>query len=146
MRKAHTLRSLDPSEEQIHRAVAQWVLLNEARYPALRLMFHAGNGAHKTAAQRGIFKALLQRPGVPDLMLPVARWGFNGLAIELKSTKGRASEHQATYLARLVEHGWRVALCRSVDHALREISGYLEPMDLVELIEKKAAGKAAVEV
>lgn len=122
------LRALDPTEEEIHRTVAQWVVLHEARYPLLKLMFHPANGAHKTPAQRGIFKALLQRSGVPDLMWPVRTSIYNGLALELKSVGGRISIKQADYLAGLALQGWKAVVCRSAGEAIDVIQGYRDEL------------------
>lgn len=120
-----SMSRLMATEDQIHRAVAEWVVLNEPRWPELKLMFHCPNGAWKTRAQRGIFKAMLQRPGVPDLMLPIARGQKIGLAIELKSVRGQLSEHQQVFLMRLQTAGWLTVVCRSPEDAIGRIAGYV---------------------
>lgn len=118
-------RRLTATEDQIHRAVAEWVVLNEARWPALKLMFHAPNGGSRHPAEAAKFKAMLVRKGVPDLMLPVARGRRIGLAIELKSEKGRISEEQSEFMARLEQAGWLCCVCRAPEEAIGRIAGYV---------------------
>lgn len=115
-----------PSEDQIHRAVAQWVRLHEARYTCLKLMFHPANGGKRSRGVAGTMRAMLVRPGVPDLMLP---WpdmkGHRGLAIELKSRDGVVRASQTDFMAMLRLAGWMTEVCRSVDHALAVIGWYV---------------------
>lgn len=65
------------------------------------------------------------RAGVPDLFLPVARQGFHGLWIELKSAKGRVTTVQAAWHERLRAQGYRVVVCRGWCEARDEIVKYL---------------------
>lgn len=45
--------------------------------------------------------------GWPDLFLPVAKGGYNGLFIELKSKKGKLSEDQEKVLKKLTARGYK---------------------------------------
>lgn len=119
------MRRLIMTEESIHRAVAEWVVLNETRWPALKLMFHAPNGGSRHPAEAAKFKAMLVRKGVPDLMLPVPRAKKVGLAIELKSEKGRISAEQSEFMERLDANGWYCSVCRTPEDAIERIAGYL---------------------
>jgi hypothetical protein len=51
-------------------------------------------------------------PGFPDLIM--VRWG-RGLAVELKSSKGRATPEQLNWLALLSSTGWESYLWRPSD-------------------------------
>jgi hypothetical protein len=67
------------------------------------------------------------RDGVPDILLPVARAGYTGLAIELKrSIGGRVSPEQQKWLSRLEEQGWQTYVCYGADEAIRVISTYMQ--------------------
>lgn len=101
------------------------VRLHEASHPALRMLFAVPNGGdrHKIVAAK--MKAEGVKPGVPDYMLPVARGGFNGLAIELKSLTGYASKEQKEWIAALREQGWRAEVCRGGDKAWDVVRDYL---------------------
>lgn len=45
--------------------------------------------------------------GWPDLFLPVAKCGYHGLFIEIKSPKGKLSEHQEDVLKKLTARGYK---------------------------------------
>ena len=56
----------------------------EAQWPELRWLFAVPNGGWRAKRTAAAMKAEGAKPGVPDYLLPVARGGFSGLAIELK--------------------------------------------------------------
>jgi len=80
------------------------------------------------------------RSGAPDLVLSVPRrksWSENptkcpptpeehGLFIELKTPTGRLSPEQKIYHEQLSRNGYRVAVCRSLDEAVKTITEYLK--------------------
>lgn len=84
-------------------ALFAWARAFEIRHPALALMFHPANEG-KRAPWKAIPMGL--KAGVPDVMLPVARHGSIGLAIEMKAGNGRLSEAQAGWLSCLTREGW----------------------------------------
>ena len=65
------------------------------------------------------------RRGVPDVMLPVARGGFTGLAIEFKKPGGKLSEHQVEYIDRLLKEGWLVNVLFDAEDAIKNVKAYL---------------------
>jgi hypothetical protein len=76
------------------------------------------------------------RRGPPDLVLtvPRAKWGgitdprnhsFAGLFLELKTPTGRLSPEQKIFHEHLTKNGYRVAVCRSLDEAVKTIAEYL---------------------
>ena len=113
-------------EESTQAALFQWAELNTHKYPELRYMFHVPNGGyrHKTTAVK--MKAIGQKPGVPDIFLPVPRGGAHGLWIELKHGKNRTTKTQDDYLYFLDEQGYGVTVCYGVDEAVETIEEYLE--------------------
>ena len=102
------------------------VRLHMGRHPELRLLFAVPNGGDRHPATAAKLKAEGVRPGVPDYVLPVARAGFHGLAIELKTASGSASREQKQWLADLREQGWRAEVCRGWEQALNTLTEYLK--------------------
>lgn len=112
-------------EDDIQRAVIHWARLSEGSHPELKLLFHCPNGGCRDKREAARLKSLGVKPGVPDLMLPVPRSAWHGLAIELKSEKGRLSDPQKEWHSLLQWCGWWVCVCRSFDEAQKEILEYL---------------------
>ena len=116
---------INPSEHKIQSAFFAWVRLSEKRYPVLRLMFavpNAGKRGYKTASMM-IAEGL--RKGVLDVIFPVARSGFNGLAIEFKKPGGKMTSEQIEYSEMLVNENWLVALITDSEEAIRTVKNYL---------------------
>jgi hypothetical protein len=58
------------------------------------------------------------KKGVCDLVAPVARGGYHGLAIEMKATKGgRTSPEQREWIEALTGFGWSVTVAKGCDEA-----------------------------
>jgi hypothetical protein len=123
-------------EEQIQRLIVQWWALKWRELGAAdeRLLMHIPNGAHKTPAQRGVFKALGLRAGVPDLLLAVARRGVPfshcdvgeaGLWLELKAEKGRTTPAQESLHEALHKAGYVVVVCHGFDEAVAAIETWM---------------------
>lgn len=87
------------------------VCLHQRQQPDLALFFAVPNGGDRNPIVAAKMKAEGVRAGVPDYLLPVARKGFHGLAIELKAVGGSASPEQRQWLADLQAQGWRAELC-----------------------------------
>ena len=91
--------------------------------PEFTLMaYPAGGLRHKSTA--GKLKASGTRRGIPDLLLPVARGGYRGLAIEMKSEDGRATDAQKIVMDWFRGNCWRVELCYSADEAIAALKAY----------------------
>jgi hypothetical protein len=114
------------SEAQEQIVVMKWAELQSNKYPELNLLFHIPNGSYKSKAQAGLFKAMGLKSGVPDLFLPFASNGFHGLFIEMKTTKGRASESQEWWIMELQKQGYLVKLARGCEQAIEMLKCYLE--------------------
>ena len=113
-------------EFQNQKAVIQWWAYAHRGYglPEFALMAYPAGGL-RTKATAGKLKAQGARAGIPDMSLPLAKGGFGGLVIELKSSVGRTSPIQREVLAWFESIGWRAVVCRSADAAMREIKAYL---------------------
>lgn len=115
------------SEDAEQSALFLWIDVMARQYPdsGLDLAFHVPNGGHRHIRTAQRLRAMGVRPGVPDVLLPWARGGYHGLAIELKAAGGRTSAAQRDWLARLSSAGWRAVVCVGYDAAVREIVEYL---------------------
>ncbi len=108
------------SEHDIQSMYVRIVRLHQNKYPELQLMFAVPNGAHLAGDE--IRRAIKMRkmkeegfvPGVPDLMLPIARGKYYGLALEFKSATGKVSDQQKDYMNKLTNYGWK---CEVVNDA-----------------------------
>ncbi len=116
---------LKHSEDSIQTAFFNWCLANNRLVPELDLMFSVPNGAYKSKASARKFKQTGLRAGVPDVMFPVARCGFNGMFIEFKSDTGRVSTAQKWWIENLRKQGYLVTTCRKSDLAAEMVMAYL---------------------
>lgn len=113
------------SEHRIQADFFKWVRLQEQAQPCLKLMFavpNAGKRGYKTAAMM-IAEGL--RKGVLDVLFPVARHGFNGLAIEFKKPGGTLTPEQAEFADALTAEGWLVVMLTDSAEAIRLTRNYL---------------------
>lgn len=111
-------------EDNLQKMCVRWF---GYQYPDLALLLHhSPNGGKRNAAEAAKFKAMGVRAGFPDLALYVARQGYYGLFIELKTAKGRQSEHQKYYQCVLEEQGYRYEVVRSIEEFIDLINDYLK--------------------
>lgn len=115
------------SEDVIQAQVITWAKRQVKAYPELARLFHVPNGGQRHAAVAAKLQGQGVKPGVPDLCLPVPRFGCHGLWIEMKTQEGRVSVHQKDWIAYLRKAGYRVEICRSFDEAREVLLGYLDP-------------------
>lgn len=66
------------------------------------------------------------RPGFPDLVLFVARGGYHGLVLEMKSDTGRLSDKQAERRETLAAEGYYWTLARSESAAWAVLCRYID--------------------
>ena len=94
--------------------------------PVFDDIFHIPNGGHRHKATAGKMKAAGVKSGIPDIFVAVARYGFHGAFIELKSLKlARLSHSQKMWIAKLNSNGYRVYVCYGWREALKAIKEYL---------------------
>lgn len=116
------------TEAQEQGALFKWSMQPNIRqlYPELKLLHHIKNETRGGAAQVVIDKKQGVKKGVPDLCLPVARGGYHGLYIEMKTEKGRLSPEQKWWLEELSGQRYRAVMCRGWREAAAELINYLE--------------------
>lgn len=111
-----------------------WAKL-ERRFPELDLLFAIPNGGHRNMLVAKKMKAEGVRPGVPDMFLPVARGGYHGLFLEMKTEanrpkrggKGGLSDLQLDWIERLKTQGYAVRVCYGFEEARNALIQYLHP-------------------
>jgi hypothetical protein len=115
---------MSESSEQI--ALFEWAAYNEQRLPELALLFHVPNGGYRDwqTAKRLLAEGV--KSGILDLWLPVARHGYHGLVIEMKTTGGRVSPAQQQWIDALRVQGYRVVVCWQWLDAVHELEMYLD--------------------
>jgi len=106
-------------------AVVRWANIYATRVPELYLLFAIPNAGKRGRKARGQMLDEGLKAGVPDLCLPVARGGYHGLFIEMKTAKGKVTHEQRAWLQRLDCVGYRAVICRGSDAAIRELSRYI---------------------
>ena len=113
-------------EEQHQRAVIQWWSYAWKGFGvAEHALFHVPTGGLRHKSTAGRLKAMGTRRGIPDLLLPIARGGFAGMAIEMKSENGRETDAQKIVLRWFREQCWRVEVAYTSDAAIGAIKDYL---------------------
>jgi hypothetical protein len=93
--------------------------------PLTDWLFAVPNGGKRSPITAAILKALGVKPGVPDLVLPIAAAPYGGLYIELKVGKNTLTDSQLEFHQRLREGGQCVATCWTLEQVLQVISGYM---------------------
>lgn len=103
----------------------RWARLNAGKYPEISLLHSSLNAGKRRPAQAARLKAAGMLAGIPDLFLPVARGGFHGLFIEMKSKGGTVTPIQKKIHEALIDRDYRVVVCYSFEQAKSEIIMYL---------------------
>ena len=115
------------NEDREQQMLIKWAQQASIRheFPELKLMFHIPNERHCDAREGKRLKLMGVKSGVPDLYLPVARGGYNGLFIELKAENGKPSENQMWWFNELNKQGYFSAICYGWVQSAELITKYL---------------------
>lgn len=114
------------SEHDDQAALFQWARMHDVGRPELKLLFAIPNGTRTTpqVAKRMVDEGV--RKGVPDVCLPVARGGYHGLFIEMKSEGAYPRPEQREWLGALKAQGYYTACCHSWTEAAELTEKYLD--------------------
>ena len=119
-------------EELEQTALVQWFDYTYPQYTKITegrkrisLLWHIPNGGLRIKSVAYRLKKQGVRPGVPDLFLAVAKHGFFGLFIEMKSKDGKVTKEQEIYLDILNEQGYKAVVCYGWNEAAKIIKEYL---------------------
>ncbi len=117
-----------PSQDEEHKLQAACVKWFGYAHPELRgLLFAVPNGGRRDQATGARLKEEGVVAGVADLILLSIRSGCGALLIEMKTDKGRQSEHQKLWQQTVERAGYRYKVVRSVDEFRRTVEDYLWP-------------------
>ena len=83
------------------------------------------NGGKRSAITASILKDEGVLAGMPDLIIPCARKGYNGLFIEMKYGKNRLSPNQIEVMIKLRKEGYLTAVCYNFDEFEKVCNEYL---------------------
>lgn len=103
----------------------QWCELQKSKYPVLGLLFAIPNGGTRHPREAVNLKRQGVKAGVPDMFLPVPNKNYNGLFIELKYGKNKASEKQKQWINELNHQGYYAKVCVGFEEAKNTILEYL---------------------
>ena len=106
-------------------ALFTWARWMEAQHPELALLFAVPNGGARDVVTGARLKAEGVKRGVPDVWLPLARCGYHGMVIELKTVKGRPTKEQVAWLKALEAQGWLALVCVGWEAARDVLLKYL---------------------
>lgn len=113
-------------ESDMQKLLVDWTMLVRQKYPELALIFHIPNERKCSIPEAMHLQRMGVKAGVPDLFLPVARNGFHGLWMELKTERGKVSDAQRWWLDHLAEQGYKAVVIRSVNEGINELEEYLK--------------------
>lgn len=121
MPKKGCLKSGEPSESSIQKAVMEWVNL----HPVIKkFIIHIPNEGKRTARYGKSLKDMGMRAGVSDLFVAMQRHGYIGAWIELKSHQGVLSFAQKQFLYDMESQNYFTMVCSSIESAIRTLKWY----------------------
>jgi hypothetical protein len=116
-------RSPRDLEHRLQCACVRWFRL---AYPQHHHnLFAVPNGGYRTPSTAAKIKAEGALPGVSDLILLIARGGYHGLLVELKTDKGRQSEAQREWQRLIEADGYKYVVVRSIEEFIKVVEAYL---------------------
>ncbi len=89
-------------------------------------LYAVPNGGNRSAITGAMLKREGVRRGVPDLQLDMARGGFHGLRMEVKTPKGRLTLEQREWRDWVRAQGYKYHVVRSVQQGVNVLQAYLE--------------------
>ena len=110
------------TEHDIQSAFFDWLKLQ--KIDGVELAFAVPNGGARHKKTAGMLKAEGVKAGVPDVLWPVSRGGFSGLAIEFKANDGTPTAEQRRMIDGLQKQGWCAVMCWDWQAAARVFTGY----------------------
>lgn len=127
MTVAEWKRLNEPSESKSQQELIRWWAMMHRHFgfddPRVLLAFPLAGARTRENGHR--MKCEGMRAGTLDLLLCVARGGFHGLWIEMKTSRGTLSPEQKTMIPVQEAQGYQVAVCRSCSDARAVIERYL---------------------
>lgn len=110
------------SEHLMQSAFFDW--LAKQKLEGVELCHAVPNGGARHPAVAAKLKKEGVKPGVPDVLWPVARGGYIGLAVEFKFGGGNPTKEQRDRITDMQLEGWMVVICWDWCAAARIVQGY----------------------
>ena len=111
------------SESRLQSEVVKYIQL---QYPKARYCASLGGQYQPFQSQRNRARRTGYSKGFPDLFIYEARNGYHGLALEIKTIKGRATKEQKEWIESLNERGYKAAVVKGLPEILNCIDSYLK--------------------
>ena len=110
------------SEARLQSEVVKYIQL---QYPKARYCASLGGQYKPFQSQRNRARKTGYVKGFPDLFIYEARNGYHGLALEIKTIKGRATKEQKEWIEALNERGYKAEVVKGLPDILDLIDNYL---------------------
>jgi len=114
------------SESRLQSEVVKYISL---QYPKARYCASLGGQYQPFQSQRNRAKNTGYSKGFPDLFIYEARNGYHGLALEIKTIKGRATKEQKEWIEALNERGYKAEVVKGLPDILNLIDSYMNEKD-----------------
>jgi hypothetical protein len=112
-------------EHQEQKALIQMCDAEAVRDSRYGEIFSIPNGGMRHIGVAVKLKAEGQRPGIPDLFLPIPSRKYHGLFIEMKVKPNKPTDEQTERILKLREYGYAAGVCYSAFQAFDIIRKYL---------------------
>ena len=112
------------SESLEQQKFIQWCELSKNKYKDLDMIYAIPNGGSRHKLEAVKLKREGVKSGIPDLHLPVALNGYNGLYIEMKHGKNKTSVNQDKWITRLNKNGYLALVAYEFEGAKEIIEKY----------------------
>ena len=110
------------SEERLQSEVVKYISL---QYPKAKYCASLGGQYQPYQSQRSKAISTGYSKGFPDLFIYEARNGYHGLALEIKTLKGRATIEQKEWIEALNERGFKAEVVKGLPAILDLIDSYM---------------------
>lgn len=110
-------------ESRLQIACVNWFRMQYPR--AAKLLNSVPNGGARNVVTGAIMKAEGAVRGVADLELNIARGGWFGLKIEMKTAKGKQSPYQIEWQKLVEAQGYRYIVARSIEDFMTQLNEYM---------------------
>lgn len=110
-------------ESALQRECVKWFRIQWSRYRTL--LFAVPNGGVRNSTDAAMLIGEGVVPGVADLILLLPDGESHALCLEMKTGKGRQSDHQKAWQAAVEAAGYRYEVCRSLDDFRRVVNEHI---------------------
>ena len=117
------------SESRLQSEVVKYI---GYKYPKVKYCASLGGQYQPFQSQRNRARSTGYVKGFPDLFIYEPRKKFHGLALEIKTIKGRATKEQKEWIEALNERGYKAEIVKGLPNILKLIDSYLNENDWID--------------